>query len=70
MLSGFYARVQTHVRIVADELPYWRELEESQVREAVEKRRHDVKAHREGPREAASREPTGEEPDARAHKHA
>lgn len=27
MLSGFYARVQTHVRIVEDEPPYWRGLE-------------------------------------------
>jgi ribosome-associated translation inhibitor RaiA len=42
---------------------------ESQLRETVEKRRRDVKTHQEGPREAATREPTGEEPDARAHKH-
>ena len=43
---------------------------ESQVREAVDKRRHDVKTHAEGPRESATRSATGEEPDARAHKHA
>ena len=46
------------------------EAVESQLRETGEKRRRDVKNHHDGPREAATREPTGMEPDARAHKHA